>query len=103
MQRTYFGKAIPNLPMGRDMRELFADELASGRWERVAVPAHGDAALLRGGDYPHVGVWLVCDGVEGVLHALEGVGVIWTPAPALRMLGFSRVRFVRFLEPICAL
>lgn len=95
-QRVYFGKPLPELPMGHEMRDLFADQLASGAWEQVDRPRHGDAALLRGGDHPHVGVWLVLDGVSGVLHALEGVGVIWSPASMLRMLGFSRVRYIRF-------
>jgi len=95
-QRTYFGKALPDLPMGHEMRDLFAEQLASGAWEQVEQPRHGDAVLLRGGDHPHVGVWLVCDGAAGVLHALEGVGVIWSPQPTLRMLGFSRVRYIRF-------
>ena len=77
------------------MRDLFEERLASGIWEPVHVPEHGDAALLRGGDHPHVGIYLVCD-EPGVLHALDGVGVVWSPLPTLRLLGFSRVSYIRF-------
>ena len=66
-------------------------------WRVIAIarPEHGDAALLRGGDHPHVGVYLVLD-EPGVLHALDGVGVIWSPLHTLRLLGFSRLRYIRF-------
>lgn len=97
-QRTFFGKPLPELPMGQGMRDLFGEKLASGAWEQVERPEHGDAALLRGGDYPHVGIWLTCVG-PGVLHALDGVGVIWSPQNTLRLLGFSRIRFIRFHAP----
>lgn len=94
-QRQYFGKPLPDLPMGHAMRDLFGAQLASGMWEQVSSPRHGDAALLRGGDHPHVGVHLMLD-EPGVLHALDGVGVIWSPFHTLRLLGFSRVTYVRF-------
>jgi cell wall-associated NlpC family hydrolase len=94
-QRTYFGHALPNLPFGQDMRKLFAEKLDSGIWEQVDRPVHGDGVILRGGDHPHVGIWLTCDGA-GVLHALEGVGVIWTREHKLRLMGFSRRRYIRF-------
>lgn len=94
-QRQYFGKPLPDLPMGTAMRDLFEDRLAAGAWEPVPRPEHGDAALLRGGEHPHVGVYLVLD-EPGVLHALDGVGVIWSPLHTLRLLGFSRLRYIRF-------
>lgn len=94
-QRKYFGHALPDLPFGNAMRDLFADKLAAGTWEQVEVPQHGDAVLLRGGDHPHVGVWLTSVGT-GALHALDGVGVIWTPENQLRLMGFSRRRYFRF-------
>jgi cell wall-associated NlpC family hydrolase len=94
-QRAFFGKALPDLPMGQAMRDLFGEQLDSGHWEQVDQPSHGDAALLRGGDHPHVGVYLALD-EPGVLYALEGVGVIWSPKRTWRLLGFSRVRYIRF-------
>ena len=100
-QRQYFDKPLPDLPMGHAMRDLFGERLAAGVWEQVAVPTHGDAALLRGGDHPHVGIYLVLD-EPGVLHALDGVGVIWSPAHTLRLMGFSRTTYVRFHERAAA-
>lgn len=94
-QRRFFGKTLPILPMGLAMREVYAEQVQAGHWQSVAMPEHGDAVLLRGGDHPHVGLWLTCIG-PGVLHALEGVGVVWSPATTLRLMGYSRLRFVRF-------
>ena len=85
--------------MCAEMRDLFANRLQAGAWQQVETPEHGDAALLRGGDHPHVGIWLTCAG-PGVLHALDGVGVIWSPQATLRLLGFSRVRYIRFRDEI---
>ena len=93
-QRRFFGKTLPALPLGLAMREVFAGQLQAGHWALVQSPAHGDGVLLRGGDHPHVGIWLTCTG-PGVLHALEGIGVVWSPAATLRLMSYSRLRFVR--------
>lgn len=63
----------------------------------VDNPKHGDAVLLRGGDCPHVGIWLEFER-GGVLHSLEGVGVIWTPEYKLNTLGFGRSTYYRIKE-----
>jgi hypothetical protein len=64
-------------------------------WETVDQPSPGDAVVMRGGDDPHVGVYLEA-GEAGVLHAYEAAGqVVWTPMDRLRLTGFSRLSFVR--------
>lgn len=98
-QRTYFGQNIPDLPMGDEMRDLFQRKLDAQSWEVVANPRHGDCVLLRGGAQPHVGVYVDPIGGEcGVVHSLEGAGVVFTHASRLRAQGFSRVQYIRFHE-----
>jgi hypothetical protein len=96
VQQEYFGKEIPDVPeFGYIAREMHQQRMVSGVWELVDTPFHGDGVLMRGGDDPHVGVWLDLEG-GGVLHSMERVGVVWSPKETLRMLGFSRLKFYRF-------
>lgn len=93
--RKHFGRAVPPLPLGTDLGALWASSVASGMWETVDHPAPGDGVVMRGGDDPHVGVYLEA-GEAGVLHAYEASGqVVWTPMDRLRLTGFSRLSFVR--------
>ncbi|MDF4024139.1 NlpC/P60 family protein [Luteibacter sp. PPL201] len=93
--RDHFGRNVPVLPVGGDLSALWAASVASGEWETVNAPCPGDAVVMRGGDDPHVGVYLE-PGRPGILHAFEGAGqVVWTPMDRLRFLGFSRLSFVR--------
>lgn len=96
VQGRHFGKQIPDVPeFGYMAREMHLQRMLSGEWELVESAFHGAGVLMRGGDDPHVGVWLTLEG-GGVLHAMERVGVIWSPSASLRMLGFSRLKFYRF-------
>lgn len=99
IERTYYAHNLPNLPDGEAMRSMYAKRLESGIWQLVDTPKDGDGAILRGGDMPHVGVYLELTPTEkGVIHSLEGVGVIFTHKHRLRTLGFSRVQYIRFFE-----
>ncbi len=92
----HFNKTLPAVPIGdaHRTREIHENALQCGLYQPVGKPEHGDAALLRGGESPHVGIYLDFDG-GGILHSLEGVGVVWTPIKQLRMLGFSRIIYYK--------
>ncbi|MEM5449849.1 NlpC/P60 family protein [Paraburkholderia guartelaensis] len=97
VQREHFGIHLPERvtdPAG--MRAIYHDELESGRWRIVPRPVHGCGVLLRSGDRPHVGVYLQIDG-GGVLHAMEGVGVIYTSRHQLTVMGYPRATWYEFL------
>jgi cell wall-associated NlpC family hydrolase len=80
------------------MRELYAvalpDRIAPAAirrsaWRRVAFPADGAIVLMGAGPTPkHIGVYLG----DGVLHALEGAGVVFDPFDMLPFRGFGHFR-----------
>lgn len=94
--KEYFERNLPLAPIGDEeaCREIHAECVANGSWEVVEVPEHGDAVLMKGGNNPHVGMYLNIDG-GGILHAMEGVGVVFTPLSSLRRYGFGRVKYYR--------
>lgn len=94
IQWKHFGKDLPCIRglSVEERRDLHRDGLAREEWHPVSTPMHGDAALLRGGDSPHVGVYLDIDG-GGILHSLEGVGVIFSKRIALAAQGYGRIQY----------
>lgn len=60
-------------------------------WERITTAREGCAVALglsRIGRLHHCGVWIA----SGVLQAMDGIGVAWTPGERIRDL-FARVEF----------
>lgn len=94
IQREYFGIDVPTAELGDPMAQLFAQQIQSGEWAPVPAPFHGCGVQLKSGNDPHVGVWLDIEG-GGVLHALEGHGVVWTRRSRLGGMGFVRLKYYR--------
>lgn len=99
LQETYFGKELPDAPIGDEDAcfAIFKEKCQSGEWLQVSAPEHGDCALMRGGRWPHVGTYLGIDG-GGILHAMEGQGIIWTRLPYLSSMGFGRTVYYRVIK-----
>lgn len=96
IEDKHFGLMLPDLPaLPDETRNLYREQIETGAWTVIDQPVHGSGALLRGGDRPHVGVFLDIDG-GGVLHAQEGVGVMFTAKQQLRMMGYPRASWYRF-------
>lgn len=93
-ESTYFDGGIPEVQFGDAARDLYASKLRSGEWAIVPHPEHGDGVLLRDGNDPHVGIYLDLDG-GGILHAMEGVGVVFTALRDLNFMGFAQPTFYR--------
>lgn len=100
VQRVHFGVDLPPVmtPACADASAMDAlVGLIGGRgevdrWPAVQQPRHGDAVLVH---RPlHIGVWLDADG-GGVLHCVEGIGVIFTADAAWRTSGFGRREYFR--------
>lgn len=66
------------------------------RWDEVAAPAEGDAVLMSQSRVPtHVGVWVEANG-GGVLHCVQGAGVVFSQLSHLPRLGYKVTGFYRF-------
>ncbi|WP_081080567.1 NlpC/P60 family protein [Burkholderia cepacia] len=97
VQREHFGVVLPERSLDPDaMRDRYREYVEAGRWRIAPRPVHGCGVLLRGGDQPHVGVYLKNDG-GGVLHASEGVGVVFTLKRYLAEAGYARATWYEFL------
>lgn len=96
VQRHYFYVSMPVAPMGDADAcvQMFVEHMHSGKWTPIATPVHGSGALLREGTEPHVGIYLDIDG-GGILHAVRGPGVIWTPIHKLKKAGYRTVKYYR--------
>ena len=59
-------------------------------WQQVDTPKEGDALLLRQSRHPiHVGLWIKTEGEAGVLHALQGAGVVFQTLNSLKLSSWS--------------
>ena len=59
-------------------------------WQQVDSPKEGDALLLRQSRHPiHVGLWIETEGEAGVLHALQGAGVVFQTLNSLKLSSWS--------------
>lgn len=84
---------IPAIPYdATDLKALRRQlEGAAGLgWAEVTTPREGDAVLMSMGRRPcHVGVWIEPDEGAGVLHWVEGAGVMFTAAGQLSGMGYA--------------
>lgn len=82
VQSSLFGRDLPEVDVtSANMRGVvreFMTHVEHGRWAVVDQPAEGDCVELGEGRHPcHIGVWVEVDG-GGVLHAVEGKGVVFS-------------------------
>jgi cell wall-associated NlpC family hydrolase len=94
-----FGSQLPEIPVDpSDVRAIltaFRDHPERRNWSLVASPIEGDCVLMRQSRHPiHVGVWLAADG-GGVLHAVEGSGVVFQRVRDLLVSGWRIEGFYR--------
>lgn len=97
VQLHHFGICLPSLPSeADDRRRLYQAQIDTRAWQIEPAPFHGCGVLLRGGDRPHVGVYLQLD-AGGVLHAQDGIGVVFTERANLKRVGYPRASWYRFV------
>ncbi len=94
-----FSRELPLIPIGasdaRMILTAFRDHPERQNWSLVTNPIEGDCVLMRKSRHPvHVGVWLIVDG-GGVLHAIEGNGVVFQRVRDLTASGWRIEGFYR--------
>ena len=103
VQRACFCRELPEIPVDatnlRAVLKGFQAHPERQRWTAVAHPhdrVDGDAVLMRQSRYPvHVGVWLGADG-GGVLHCMQGAGVVFQRIEHLALHGWQVEGIYRF-------
>lgn len=77
------------------IRALNGEHPEFQNWREVSDPQEGDCVRLSHSKHPHhVGVWVDVDG-GGVLHCVEGAGVVFSTRRALKTGGWNIVTLLR--------
>ena len=97
--REQFGMEVPAIDVDACNMlacvRAFSSHPEKARWYHVDTPKEGDAVLLSQSKHPsHVGVWIDADG-GGVLHCIEGGGVVFQTVSSLRVSGWHTLEFYR--------
>ncbi len=101
LQAAHFGRVLPPLfGVDEDNLRAVCREFASAEkmaaeygWHPVDRPRHGDLALMAHASHPsHIGVWLDIDG-GGLLHCLQGAGVVYSTLSSLRLSGWGKITY----------
>lgn len=83
-----------------DLRKVIraiGDHPARDRWIQALTPKHGDLVTLAHHRYPsHVGVYLELDG-GGILHTTREEGVSFDTEIVLKLKGFARAVYYRYV------
>lgn len=97
--REQFNYDVPPIgvttPTAATFIKTFAEHDERQRWQAVESVSEGDCVLLTQSRLPHhVGLWLDIDG-GGILHAVEGAGVVYQSLLSLKMSGWRVTGFYR--------
>jgi hypothetical protein len=100
VQAKHYGRELPIIaPENYGIMQCartFRDHPERARWVDTDEPTDGDIALLAHNRHPvHVGLWLDVDG-GGLLHCVQGTGVIFQNMNSLKLAGWGRMNFLKF-------
>ena len=77
------------------IRALNGEHPEFANWVEVDTPREGDCVRMSHAKHPHhVGLWVDVDG-GGVLHCVEGAGVVLSSRRSLRVTGWKIVSLMR--------
>lgn len=99
VQRVHYGINMPEIDYKQDQRLASAHmrthpELEN--WTQEPIAQDGDIVMMARARYPaHVGVWTTANGKPGVLHCLEGAGVVFQQAAIISSHGWGLLKFYR--------
>ncbi len=98
-EKVHFGIDMPHVGYAADWHET-ANHLKvhpeRANWNLVTTPSEGDVVMMARNRLPiHIGVWINANNTSGVLHCLEGSGVLFHAAKNLRMNGWGSLQYFR--------
>lgn len=101
VQHEQFGIEVPAIAPDSygtlSCAKTFRDHPEREHWQPIGeqAPQEGDCVLMSSGNHPrHIGVWLAVDG-GGVLHCVQGAGVVYQSLQALKRGGWGRLIMCR--------
>lgn len=103
VQQQHFNRNVPSILVDANnihavVKEFTANDERS-QWQEVEHPKEGDCLLLSQNKRPtHVGIWLEVDG-GGLLHAVQGAGVVFTGLKNIKHMGYNILGAYRCLQP----
>lgn len=97
--REVFHLDVPAVDVDAHSRLLstraFASHPEYAQWRPVPVPGDGDAVLMgKNTRASHIGIWCTADG-GGVVHSVQGCGVVFTKPAALASMGLRVLTYYR--------
>lgn len=100
VQHERFGVDVPDIgevPNNlRAVMEILGGHPERENWARVDTPQEGDAVLMARSQHPaHIGIWIRANGTSGVLHCMQGAGVVYSAPAALRVAGWGGLTYYR--------
>lgn len=99
VQREHYGVSVPTVGFVESWREaatLLETHEERQRWQQVERPLDGCAVLMARTRLPvHIGTWIRANGTEGVLHCMQGAGVVFQRPEMLRAAGWGRLTYYR--------
>lgn len=86
IQRECFGKELPTVPDAIFKRRMV---------KRIRYPVHGSIVFTGAGNFDrHIGVYLAISG-GGIIHVMEGIGVIFDSLHAFHLRCPCKARFYK--------
>lgn len=103
IQKEHFGISMPEIDYGREWHTA-ANNLQNheerANWCRTAVAEEGDIVMMARSRLPiHIGVYITANRTPGILHCLQGVGVVFNPLLSLRSAGWGSLQYYRRASP----
>lgn len=98
VQKKRFSVDVPVITY-TDQRDVFhhlQHNPELDRWRQVTSPIEGDIVMMARAKIPaHVGIWISANGKEGILHCLQGAGVVFTPSNMISSSGWGLLKYYR--------
>lgn len=97
VQKTHYGLELPTVEYTLDWRVAGRELEANAErdnWVQIDKPADGCVALMARSKLPvHIGVVIKANGRLGVLHCLQGAGVVFHLLTSLPGAGWGRLTY----------
>lgn len=102
VQRMHYHRSMPDVEYDGTLLRgayLLRDTKARGQWVSVDKPEDGDCVLMARHIRPiHIGVWLEASNVKGVLHCVQGLGVVYQTQQELLVHGWTTSEYARLIH-----